>query len=115
MPAEWELSVSGFANFTCAQCTNHNGTFTLAHTILCEFQYVSSSSNGCAGGWFYTLNYSAGGGGVWSVELTWPFVPAPIWTLAAGSFDCLGVNVLTLATSPLLCAAFPGTVTLAPA
>lgn len=121
-PAQWTVTVAGFAAGTCSSgyCTQHNRTWTLSQTAACSWRQIVSTTPSSCGGFsnaaasFNIASVTGGtrfrltlgnGAGTYATYDFIDSVPA----------DCLTSIPLTRTSSSGECTSYPATLTISPA
>ena len=116
-PSVWKITVSGITNGDCSTCSVFNGTDIQLPDFGIDCTWASEpAQSSCFSppgtGELWVLNTTFGVEWVLTAQGN-PTIGR--WTRSLASFDCLGSNVMTLASSSSQCNNLPSTITIAPA
>lgn len=120
-PAQWSMTVAGITNGFCTNCARWNGSWTLTnHTITGRAGGACYWSTPAEAGAAPCL-FAASNSPRWQLLLTATQAELTVdgggggsWTLAIGSFNCTGTNVLSKVSADTDCNNWPATITIDP-
>jgi len=124
MPAQWILTMSGFTNGACSNCTALNGdiTLTFVETGVCGWKSAVGAYGLCGENRFFTLSYDIANDRFILQDFAAVGVGSPYISFVSnslprsgGDFDCFGSNTLTGSGWGGYCTTGPSFVSIRPA